>query len=166
MPHAADTSMPRSRKSAVRSGVLTGLSAVAVSGSAAIAYAILAHKFGRSARTDGFLAAYSVYLAMSLAAQAFRVVVVPDLTRARLAGNVSAEVRGYLLAFAAVAVPASLLVVVFRHPLGDALTANRAAAAIAASALVWMVPAGFGQLFGAVAASALATRDEFGVTAA
>src|SRR5438105_4102755 len=124
MPQAADTSMPRSRKSAVRSGILTGLSAIAVSGSAAIAYGILAHKFGRNARTDGFLAAYSVYLAMSLAAQAFRVVVVPDLTRARAAGGLAAEVRGYLIAFGAVALPVCALVAVFRHPIAAALTAN------------------------------------------
>src|SRR4051794_7788830 len=58
------------RRSAIRSGVATGASILAVSGAAAIAGAYLAHKFGRDARTDGFLAAYSVYLVLVLAAAA------------------------------------------------------------------------------------------------
>ena len=44
--------------------------------------AILAQKFGHTAATDGFFAAYSVYLVLVLAAQSFRLVVLPDLTRA------------------------------------------------------------------------------------
>ena len=74
------------RGSAIRSAVATGASILSVSGAAAIAGAYLAHKFGRDARTDGFLAAYSVYLVIVLAAQAFRLVIVPDLTRASAAG--------------------------------------------------------------------------------
>ena len=165
MPQAADTSMPRSRKSAVRSGILTGLSSLAVSGSAAFAYGILAHEFGRTVRTDGFLAAYTIYLALALAAQAFRIAVVPDLTRAAAAGRLAAELRSYLLAFASLAVPLWALVTIFRHPLADAITAKPAASALAAHALPWVVAAGFGQLLGAVCASALAARDEFGVAA-
>jgi hypothetical protein len=157
--------MPRSRKSAVRSGILTGLSSLAVSGSAAVAYALLAHRFGRTVRTDGFLAAYTIYLALALAAQAFRIAVVPELTRAETAGRLAAELRGYLLAFLTLAVPICGLVAVFRHPLGDAITAEPGASAIASRALVWVVAAGFGQLLGAVCVSALAVRDEFGIAA-
>ena len=58
------TSLPR-RRSAVQSGVATGLSTLAVSGSAALAGAYLAHKFGRNAETDDFLAAYGVYSSWS-----------------------------------------------------------------------------------------------------
>ena len=48
---------------------------------------LLAHRFGRTAATDGFLAAYGVYMVLGLAAQSFRLVVVPVLTRAAPAGR-------------------------------------------------------------------------------
>ena len=112
------------RRSAFRSGLLTGLSALAVSGSAAAAAALLAHKFGRNAQTDGFLAAYGVYLVIVLAAQAFRLVIVPDLTRAAGNGRLKAEFVSYASAFLAVAVPVSVLTIVFHHLLGEALTGN------------------------------------------
>src|SRR5436305_1005053 len=67
MPARADTSMPRTRKSAVRSGALTALSSLAVAGSAAGAGVLLAHYFGRNERTDGLFVAYGVYLVLSLA---------------------------------------------------------------------------------------------------
>jgi len=53
---------------------------------------LLAHRFGRTAATDGFLAAYGVYLVLILAAQAFRMVVVPELTRAAAAGKLGCVV--------------------------------------------------------------------------
>src|ERR1051326_9599670 len=83
------------RGSAIRSGVVTGASLLAVSGAAAVAGAYLAHKFGRDARTDGFLAAYSVYLVIVLIAQAFRLVIVPDLTRAVRDARLPAEFVSY-----------------------------------------------------------------------
>ena len=135
---------------------------------AAVAGALLAQKFGRDAETDGFLAAYGVYLALVIGAQAFRMVVVPDLTRAAAAGRLREEAGGYVAALAAVGVPASLVVLVFHHPLGEALTASLPpeAASVAADALVWLVPAAFLQLGAALAASALAARDSYGVAAA
>ena len=66
---------PSVRRSAVGSGLLTGLSTAAVSGSAAVAGAILSRKFGHGVKTDGFFAAYSVYIAVVLVANALRVVV-------------------------------------------------------------------------------------------
>src|SRR5947209_14376898 len=101
------------RKSALRSGLLTGLAQVVVALAAAGAGALLAHKFGRSAETDGFLSAYGVYLVLVLAAQAFRMVVVPDLTRAVTEGRLGGEMRAYALAFLGLAVPVSVLVGVF-----------------------------------------------------
>ncbi|MDX6513069.1 MAG: Lipid flippase MurJ [Gaiellaceae bacterium] len=159
--------MQGSRKSAVRTGALTGLSALAISGSAALAGAWLAHEFGRNASTDGFLSAYGVYLVLVLAAQAFRMVVTPDLTRAAAEGRLGEEALGYVLAFLALAVPASVLVAVFSRPLGDAITGSlpHPAGRIAGDALVWLVPAAFAQLFAALAASALAARDSYGVAA-
>src|ERR1700741_2705415 len=110
--------------SALRSGVLTGLAQIVLALAAAGAGALLAQKFGRSAETDGFLAAYGVYIVLVLAAQAFRLVVVPDLTRAAAAGRLGGETRAYAVAFLALAVPVSIVVGVFSHPLGDLMTGN------------------------------------------
>jgi hypothetical protein len=155
------------RRSALRSGLLTGLAQVVVALAAAGAGALLAHKFGRNAQTDGFLAAYAVYLVLVLAAQAFRMVVVPDLTRAHAEGRLGGESRSYALAFLAIAVPISILVGFFSRPLGDLITGNLppSSAHIASRALIVLVPAAFGQLLAALAASALAALDSYGTAA-
>src|SRR5438132_924775 len=85
---------PTRGRSAVRSGAFTGLSYVILSLAAAVAGAYLAHKFGRDKKTDGFMAAYGVYLVLVLGAQSFRMVVVPDLTRAEAEGRLGSEFRG------------------------------------------------------------------------
>src|SRR6266542_3294089 len=103
-------SLPR-RRSALRSGFATGIATLIVSGSAAVAGAYLAHKFGRNARTDGFLAAYGVYLVIVLAAQAFRIVIVPDLTRASADGRLTAEFISYASVLLAIAVPTTLFTI-------------------------------------------------------
>ena len=147
--------------------MLTGLSLVALNGSAAVAGILLARKFGRGAETDGFMAAYGVYLVLVLGAQAFRFVVVPDLTRAAGEGRLAAETRAY---GAALALPALLLAaatVVFAGPLGDAVTGSLAApaAALATDSLRWLVPAACAQVLAGLAASALAARSSYGVAA-
>jgi len=156
------------RKSALRSGLLTGLAQVVVALAAAGAGALLAHKFGRNAETDGFLSAYAVYLVLILAAQSFRMVVVPDLTRAAADGRLGGESRSYALAYLCLAVPASILVGIFRTPLADVLTGTLPAqsAHVASRALVVLVPAAFVQLLAALAASALAALDSYGTAAA
>jgi hypothetical protein len=158
---------PYPRRSAVRSGLLTGLSTAVLSGSGAIAGAYLAHKFGRNSRTDGFMAAYGVYLVLVLGAQAFRVVVVPDLTRAEAAGRLGAELRAYFIAFLTLAVPVCVLVAIFHGTFGDLITGSLppVSAHLAARALVWLVPAAFAQLLASVAASALAARGSYGTAA-
>src|SRR2546430_9855510 len=93
--------------SALRSGLLTGLAQIVLALAAAGAGALLAQKFGRSAKTDGFLAAYGVYLLLVLAAQSFRLVVVPDLTRAAAEGRLGGEAPAYALPFPALSVPVS-----------------------------------------------------------
>ena len=155
------------RRSALRSGLLTGLAQVVISLAAAGAGALLAHKFGRNAETDGFLAAYGVYLVLVLTAQAFRMVVVPELTRAAADGRLGGETRTYALSLLAVAVPVSVLVGLLRHPLGDVVTGSLppSASHVAARALAVLVPAAFGQLLAALAASALAARDSYGTAA-
>jgi O-antigen/teichoic acid export membrane protein len=136
---------------------------VTLSLAAAVAGAFLAHKFGRSHETDGFLAAYGVYLVLVLGAQAFRMVVVPDLTRAEAEGRLGSEFRAYALAFVVVAIPATVLAAVFSHFWGELVTgrAPEESAAVAADALPWLVPAAFAQLIAALAASALAAKDSY-----
>jgi hypothetical protein len=154
--------------SAIRSGALTGLAQIVLALAAAGAGALLAHKFGRTAETDGFLGAYGVYLVLVLAAQAFRMVVVPDLTRAAAEGRLGGESRAFALAFLALAVPVCVLVAVFSQPLGDLITGNLppSSAHVAGRALAVLVPAAFGQLLAALAASALAAVDSYGTAAA
>src|ERR671936_1585494 len=128
-PSGATESMPGSRKSAVRSGVATGLSSLAVAGSAAGAGILLAHFFGRNERTDGLFVAYGVYLVLSIAAQAFRTVVLPHLTREAV--SLGGETDAYLLAFAGAGGVAVGVTVALAGPLGRALTAHDVSAHVA-----------------------------------
>ena len=148
----------RPRRSAVRSGILTGVSALVLSGSGAVAAAILAQKFGRDAATDGFLAAYGVYIVLTLVAQALRLTAVPELTRTE-----GAAAGSFAAAVLAVGVPASIVTWVVAEPFGEALTGGLPdrAAELAAEALPWLVPAAFAQVLAALAAATLATRDRY-----
>jgi O-antigen/teichoic acid export membrane protein len=136
---------------------------VILSLAAAVAGAFLAHKFGRNHETDGFMAAYGVYLVLVLGAQAFRMVVVPDLTRAEAEGRLSEEFRAYTIAFLAVAVPATVLAAVFSDFWGELVTGRlpEESASVAADAIPWLIPAAFAQLLASLAASALAARDSY-----
>jgi hypothetical protein len=158
---------PEGGRSGVQSGFLTGLSFLTVSAAAAVAGAYLAHKFGRDVRTDGFMAAYGVYLVLVLGAQSFRMVVVPDLTRAAREGLLADEFRAYVTAFLCVAVPAAAIVAAFPAFFGELVTGRlpHESARIAGAAFPWLIPAAFGQLLAALSASALAARDSYFVAA-
>src|SRR3954451_7550185 len=97
---------PEARRSAVGSGILTGISTAAVSASAAVAGAILSRKFGHGVKTDGFFAAYSVYLALVLVANALRVVLLPRFARAEADARLPREGTSWA---AALALPLTLL---------------------------------------------------------
>src|SRR5204863_8235330 len=102
-------------------------------------------------------------LVRSLAAQAFRTVVLPQLT-----GDVESlggEIVAYLLALAGAGVVVVGVTVALADPLGRALTAHEVSAHVASRALPWLVAAGFLQLVAALAASALAARDSYEVAA-
>ena len=148
----------RPRRSAVRSGILTGVSALVLSGSGAIAAAILAQKFGRDAATDGFLAGYGVYIVLTLVAQALRLTAVPELTRTD-----GAAAGSFAAAVLAVGVPASVLTWLVAEPFAEALTGGLPdrAAELAAEALPWLVPAAFAQVLAALGAATLAARDRY-----
>jgi len=145
---------------ALTSGAVTALSTVVINAASAVASVIVAHRFGRTHRTDGFFVAYGVYLVMTLAAAAFRVVVLPPLTRARREDRLAVELSGFGVALATVAGP----VLVVAVAIGLAVSGGATADAFAA-ALPWFVAAGVLQLFAGLAASALAAFDSYGVAA-
>jgi hypothetical protein len=155
---------PRARRSAIGSGVVTAISTAAVSGSAAVAGAILSRKFGHGVKTDGFFAAYSVYLALVLVANALRVVLLPRFARAELEGRLADEVASWTLALALPVAALVAVAVAVPHALARAL-AGGSKAHFAAELLPWLVPAAAAQIFAGVAASALAALDDY-VTAA
>jgi hypothetical protein len=147
--------------SALSSGAVTALSTALISGASAVASVIIAHRFGRTARTDGFFVAYGVYLVMTLAASAFRVVVLPPLTRARTEGRLRGELGGFAGALALVAVPTFAVAVAVGAVVSGSVTADAFA-----EALPWLVGAGVLQLFAGLAASALAAYDSYATAAA
>ena len=150
---------------ALLNAVLTGVSMLVVAGAAAGAAALLAHEFGRNASTDGFFGAYGVYLVLGIAAQAFRLVVAPELARAAAAGQLGEETRAWLVSFLLLAVGGTVLVVALAGPIGAALTGNATAAGVASDVIVWVVPAALAQLLAAIAASALAALDDYAAAA-
>src|SRR4051812_17235317 len=97
--------------SALSSGAVTALSTAVINAASAVASILIAHRFGRTHRTDGFFVAYGVHLTMALAAAAFRVVVLPPLTRARADGRLRGELHSFAAALALLAAPALVVAV-------------------------------------------------------
>ena len=151
------------RLGSLGTGAVTAASIAVQTGLAAVVGVIIGREFGRTAETDGFFAAYGVFIVLVLAATAIRVTVLPSLARAREVGRLAGELASYGLSLAVVALP--LLVV--------ALVASGAAARLltwggpdvaqdtAATALRWMVPAAVAQLYAGLVASALAAVDDY-----
>jgi len=153
---------PPGRGSAVRSGVLTGLSTAAVTGAAAVAGAILSRKFGHGPEAAGLLAAYGVYLALVLVANALRVVVLPRLARARAEGALGHEVGSWAAALAVPLAPIAAVALLWPSGIADALTGGGGAKAAAATTLLpWLVPAAVAQIGAGVSASGLAALDDY-----
>ena len=65
------------------SAALTATSLLVVSGFAAAVGVLIAREFGRTDETDGFFAAYGVFVVVVTASQAIRVAVLPSLARAQ-----------------------------------------------------------------------------------
>ena len=146
---------------AVRSGLLTGVSTAAVSGSAAVLGVILARKFGHGVKTDGFFGAYGAYLGLVLVAGSLRVIVLPRFVAARADGRLGAEVGTWVAALAA---PLALVIVLaeaWPRGIASALTSNPAAQEQAAALLPWIVPSAVAQIVGGLVASALAALDDY-----
>ena len=156
---------PGASRSAVGSGILTGISTAAVSGSAAVAGAILSRKFGHGARTDGFFAAYAVYVALVLVANALRVVVLPRFAHARAAGLLGGETGAWAAALAVPLVPVVAVALVAPHWVAGLLTGGAGSQHQAAQLVPWLVPAAAAQVYAGIAASALAALDDYGSAA-
>src|SRR5436190_9356174 len=156
---------PEARRSAVGSGVLTGISTAAVSASAAVAGAILSRKFGHGVKTDGFFAAYAVYIALVLVANALRVVVLPTFARARADGRLAPEVGAWSTALALPVVPVVVLGLAAPHWVAGLLTPSSGAQDQATHLIPWLLPAAGAQIYAGIAASALAALDDYGTAA-
>jgi putative peptidoglycan lipid II flippase len=149
-------------------GAVTAAALAVQTGLAAVVGVIIAREFGRSAETDGFFAAYGVFIVVVLAATAIRIAVLPALARARAGRRLGAEVGAYASTLATIAVPLIVLGLAASHPLAWLLTGDGAAEAkdTAAAALPWMVGASVLQLYAGLAASSLAALDDYLVAAA
>jgi hypothetical protein len=145
----------------VRSGLLTGISTAAVSGSAAVLGVILSRKFGHGVKTDGFFAAYGPYLALVLVAGSLRVIVLPRFVAAESAGRLAHEVGAWS---AGLGVPLAVVVaaaLAWPHGIASLLTSSPQARDYAAELLPWVVPSAVAQIYGGLVASALAALDDY-----
>jgi hypothetical protein len=155
------------RTTVAKSGLQTALSLATSVGLSGVVGLVIAREFGRGAETDGFFAAYGLFVVLVLAAHAFRVVALPALARAHGERRLAGETATWALALAVLVVPAVLVAALASDAVAGALTGSlpEAARETAGEALVWMVPAAVGQLYGALAASALAALDDYGTAA-
>jgi O-antigen/teichoic acid export membrane protein len=156
------------RRSALASGFLTAASLAVVTGLSAVVGVVIAREFGRGAETDGFFAAYAVFLVLVLVGTAMRVAVIPPLARAREAGTFARELGSYAAALAVIAVPALLLALLASDWAAGQLAAGlpESAQAVAADTLRFVVPAAIAQMYAALFASGLAAFDSYGTAAA
>jgi putative peptidoglycan lipid II flippase len=146
---------------------LTALSTLLVTAFAAVVGIVIAREFGRSDETDGFFAAYGVFIVIVLASQSIRIAVLPALARAREERRLAGSVAGFAVAIAVVGVPLLLALELAAEPIARLLTGGGSdvAADACAEALRWMVPAAVAHLFAGLAASGLAALDEYGAAA-
>jgi hypothetical protein len=130
-----------------------------------VAGAILSRKFGHGVKTDGFFAAYAVYVALVLVANALRVVVLPGFARARSDGRLGPEVGTWAAALALPVVPALVVALAAPHFVAGLLTGSSSSQHQAALLVPWLVPAAAAQIYAGIAASALAALDDYGTAA-
>ena len=144
-------------------GAVTALALAVQTGLAAVVGVIIARELGRTAETDGFFAAYGVFIVIVLMANAIRVTMLPSFARARADGRLGSEAVGTGLV---VSLVASVLVVtsaVAAGRIAGVLTGegSELASSTAAAALPWMVAAGTCHVLAGLAASALAALDDY-----
>ncbi len=148
---------------ALGSGFVTAVALAVQTGLAGIVGIIVARDFGRTAQTDGFFAAYAVFVVMLLAANGIRVIVLPPLARARDENQLGSEVAAYAVMLAAFVVPLVLIAFLAAHPFAWVLTGGGHEPTIhaAAEVLPWMMLAAVLQLYAGLAASSLAALNDY-----
>ena len=148
-------------------GAVTALALAVQTGLAAVVGVIIARELGRTAETDGFFAAYGVFIVLSLAASAIRIVVLPSLARARDDQRLGAETAAWALAFGVFALPVLVVCAAAARPIAVLLTGfgPDAARDAATDTLPLLVFAAIAQVFAGLAASALAALDDYVVAA-
>ena len=122
---------------------------------------ILSRKFGHGVKTDGFFAAYGVYLALVLVASSLRVIVLPRFVRARADGRLAHEVGTWAAGLAPPLAVVLAFAVLWPHAVASALTSSGDARHQAAQLLPWIVPSAVAQIYGGLVASALAALDDY-----
>jgi peptidoglycan biosynthesis protein MviN/MurJ (putative lipid II flippase) len=149
------------------SAALTAASLVVVSGFAAAVGVLIAREFGYTDETDGFFAAYAVFVVVVTASQAIRVAVLPSLARSREEGRLAGTAAGYAVALAVVGVPLLLVTLFAAEPIATVLTGDGSDVArdACADALRWVVLAGVAHLFTGLVASTFAALDDYGTPA-
>ena len=114
-------------------GAVTALAIAVQTGLAAVVGVVIARELGRTAETDGFFAAYGLFIVLALAANALRVTLLPRLARARDGRRLSSETSAYAVSIAVVAVPALVVGIAAARPIADVLTGSGPEAAIDAA---------------------------------
>jgi O-antigen/teichoic acid export membrane protein len=149
------------------SAALTATSLLVVSGFAAVVGVLIAREFGYTDETDGFFAAYAVFVVVVTASQAIRVAVLPSLARSRDEGRLAGMAAGYAVALAVVGAPLLAVALFAADPLADVLTGDgsRVSRDACAEALLWVIPAGVAHLFAGLVASTFAALDDYATPA-
>ena len=151
------------RLGSLASGAVTALALAVQSGLAAVVGIVVAREVERGAETDGFFAAYGVFIVLALAATAIRLVVLPPLARARVDRRLGEEVSAWAVALSVLALPVLVAGVAAARPVAALLTGfgPEEARNAAEDLLPLMVLAAVAQLYAGLAASALAALDDY-----
>ncbi len=154
---------PSAGLGSLAAGAVTAFALAVQTGLAAVVGVIIAREFGRTSQTDGFFAAYAVFVVLALAATSARVVVLPSLARARLERRLRSETLRFAACIGIVAIPMLVVVIAAAGPIAAAITGFGPVVAReqAAGVLPWMIAAATLQFIAGLASSALAALGDY-----
>ena len=149
------------------SGAVTALAIAVQSGLAAVVGWSSPRELGRTAETDGFFAAYAVFVVLALAATAIRVTLTAAAcpgTSCRAAFGGDGGLRSQRSR--CLGLPLLLVGVLAARPIADVLTGSGPGRRrCRCRGTPWMIVAGLGQFTAALLASTLAALDDYVVAA-
>ncbi len=122
---------------------------------------ILSRKFGLGVKTDGFFAAYGIYLALVLVAGSLRVIVAAALCRSPVGRTGWPGVLHLGVRARTAARRAGLHLAVWPDGIAHVLSSEPGARDQAAVLLPWVVVSAVAQILGGLVASALAALDDY-----